>query len=109
MIAGIVEADDGRIHLDGKDITRQPILSVIYSSGTAIVGASTPSSGPVRHWHLALFFDEPADVGIQKDDEHRLRRSQTKRSQPRGCRPLLDLDGHGCPGAFWGAAVGGRP
>jgi putative spermidine/putrescine transport system ATP-binding protein len=25
MIAGIVEADDGRIHLDGKDITRQPI------------------------------------------------------------------------------------
>jgi hypothetical protein len=24
-------------------------------------------------------------------------------------RTLLDLDGHGCPGAFWGAAAGGRP
>jgi hypothetical protein len=29
----------------------------------------------------------------------------TKRSHPRGCRTPLDLDGHGCPGAFWGAAA----
>ena len=75
----------------------------------AATPVSLPSSGPVRHYHLAIFVHEPADVGIQKDDEHRLRRSQTKRSQPRGCRPLLNLDGHGCPGAFWGAAAGGRP
>lgn len=70
----------------------------------AATPVSLPSSGPVRHYHLAIFVHEPADVGIQKDDEHRLRRSQR-----RSGRTLLDLDGHGCPGAFWGAAAGGRP
>jgi hypothetical protein len=83
----------------------------------AATPVSLPSSGPVRHYHLAIFFHEPADVGNQKDDEHRLRVAEevgTTRSQPRGCRPLyssdpLDLDGHGCRGAFWGAAAGGGP
>ena len=42
----------------------------------AATPVSLPSSGPVRHYHLAIFVHEPADVGIQKDHEHRLRRSQ---------------------------------
>ena len=47
---------------------------------------SLPSSGPVRHYHLAIFVHEPAVVRIQKDDEHRLRRSQ-RRSGRKGVSP----------------------
>jgi hypothetical protein len=43
---------------------------------------------PVPHCHLALFFDEPADVGIQKDDEHRLRRSQRRSGRQEAAQGL---------------------
>ncbi len=40
---------------------------------------------------------------------HGRRGGRDEKELAQRCRPLFDLDGHGCRGAFCGAAAGGRP